>query len=262
MKKDNLCDKKTALITGATSGIGAEFAKQLSAMGFSLILTGRNREKLQRLSEKYPSSVTVEADLRKKEDCFRLIEEGKRLSADVLINCAGMGVFGKFSETDIKKETDMIDLNVRACHILFKGFLELFESRGKGYILNVGSVAGFLPGPLMSGYYASKSYVLRQTEAVYLELLYNKSPVKVSVLCPGPVQTDFNRNAGITGSFKGITAEECVRHTIEGMKKGRLLIIPALYTKAVALGSKLLPAAVSGSVCYIAQKGKKRITDI
>ena len=178
---------------------------------------------------------------------------------EVLINNAGAGVFGEFSETGMESEIAMIDLNVRAVHILFKGFLGMFEEQGKGYILNVGSIAGFMPGPLMSGYYASKAYVIRQTEAVWWELLAKKSPVKVSVLCPGPVSTNFNANAGIKGFFKGITAKECVRCAVDGMKSGRPVIIPSLSARAVASGSMLIPALAAGGICFIAQKGKKRI---
>ncbi len=252
-------DKRTVLITGASSGLGAEFARRFSKMGYKVLLTGRNAEALESLSDELGGAAWVRADLSTVKGCLSLYAWARAYKPDILINNAGMGIYGEFSEGGLGREIKMIDLNVRAVHILFKLFLKYFEQRGRGYILNVGSIAGFLPGPLMSGYYSSKAYVIRQTEAVWAELMIKRSPVKVSVLCPGPVDTNFNHNAGITGFYKGLTATQCVDSAIIGMKLGIPVIIPSASAKLVAVGSKLCPTLIAAAFCYAAQKGKKRI---
>ncbi len=248
-----------ALITGASSGIGRAFAYALADTGCFVLLSGRNEKALEAVAEDIGSSrcAVLPADLSDKEGCIRLYEQARVYSPDILINSAGTGVFGRFDESPLDAETDMIDLNIKAMHILFKLFLHDFERQGRGYILNIGSLAGFMPGPLMSAYYSSKAYVIRQTEAVYLELLAKRSPVHVSVLCPGPVQTAFNSNAGITGTFRGITAEECVRSAMNGMRYNIPVIIPSFGAKLIAAGSAFVPALAAGAFCYAAQKFKK-----
>ncbi|MBQ5311289.1 MAG: SDR family NAD(P)-dependent oxidoreductase [Oscillospiraceae bacterium] len=250
-----------ALITGAGSGIGKAFAEELAKTGCFVILSGRNTDALASLAERIGSDrcVVISADLSTAEGCKELHRQASLYSPDILINNAGIGVFGAFTDTSLEDELRLIDIDIRAMHILFKLFLRDFEKNGRGYILNVGSVAGFVPGPMMSAYYSAKSYVIRQTQAVYIELLAKRSPVRVSVLCPGPVQTPFNKNAGITGSIKGITAEKCVQSALRGMRYELPVIIPSLGTKAVAAASAVLPALVMGGACYIAQKLKKPV---
>ena len=160
-----------ALITGATSGIGMAIAKELSKRGWSLILTGRNQEKLLELKETLPVPVEIfPLDLSKENAPFQLYDFCKGKRVDLLVNNAGFGVFGKFTETDLQEELELLSLNVRALHILTKLFLRDFKKRNSGRILNVASSAGFLTGPLLSSYYASKNYVVRLTLAIAEEL--------------------------------------------------------------------------------------------
>ena len=187
-----------ALITGATSGIGKAFALLLSQRGFDLILASRNTAKMRKLQKLLPTHVDiVTVDLTKEADCYHLYKTVKDMPIDLVINNAGMGAVGQFAEIPLEKELDMLNLNVRAVHILTKLFLQDFVRQDYGYILNVASSAGFIAGPLMASYYAGKNYVLRLTQAVAEELRQEGSRVRVSALCPGPVDTDFNRNLSL-----------------------------------------------------------------
>lgn len=259
--KNCLDDKRTVLITGASSGLGAEFARQFSRRGFRVLMTGRNEKALEALSDELGGAEWLRADLSSVRGCLSVFRWAAAYRPDILINNAGLGTFGEFSKAALSREIEMINVNVRAVHILFRLFLRYFEKRGKGYILNVGSIAGFLPGPLMAGYYASKAYVIRQTEAVWAELLLTGSPVKVSVLCPGPVSTSFNANAGIEGFFKGLTPEKCVSITIDGMEWGIPVIVPSLSAKAVTAAAKLTPSLAASIGCYAAQKKKRPLRE-
>ena len=156
-----------ALVTGASSGIGRDMARELSRRGYDLIITARRRDRLEELAEKLPTRVRViEMDLSRADNCRRLHELTAEEPVDVLINNAGFGVFGAFEESDLERELEMLDINIRATHMLTKLYLRDFLRRGEGMILNVSSSAAFLPGPLLSSYYASKAHVLRLTEAM------------------------------------------------------------------------------------------------
>ncbi len=234
---------KTALITGATSGIGNEFARQLADRGYRLIVTGRRAERLEQLKNEL--SVPVEiiiADLNKKKECYELLEKLKEETLDIFINNAGFGVAGSFLETDVKKEVSMIKVNDVAMHILFKGILQMMHQDGGGHILNVGSSAGLLPaGPYMAGYYASKAYVVSLTRGVARELKEKKSKVRVSVLCPGPVDTEFNDVADVVFSLKGISPKQCVAEALKGMDRHKIVIVPSLRMKLAMTFSHLVP---------------------
>ena len=159
-----------ALITGATSGIGREMAKILAARGVDLIIASRDEQRMRHIAKRLPVAVrTIAVDLSKAEDCYRLYDAGKAEEIDILIN-AGVGAYGATWDVPLETELNMLDLNVRAVQILTKLFLADFRKRGSGRILNVASAAGFLAGPLMSGYYATKGYVLRLSEAISEEL--------------------------------------------------------------------------------------------
>lgn len=255
--------KHCAVITGASSGIGEEFARKLGRKGYFLILTGRKETALENLRNEIGKEkcTVIPADLSDTKSCIDFYAQAKKYAPDILINCAGFGVYGDFTESSLSKEIKLIDVNVKAMHILFKLFLRDFARKNSGYILNVASVAGFMPGPLMAAYYASKSYVIRLTYGVNGELRRRKSRVKVSVLCPGPVSTDFNKNAGITGFFKGISAGQCVDYALKQMKKGKQTIIPAFNIKLIAAAAKLFPEDAAAFGAYCIQKGKKRIED-
>ena len=163
---------KTAFITGATSGIGMEFARVFASEGYSLILTGRRTERLQALREQLSVECRIiTADLAEEARCRSLLDELSDAQIDVFINNAGFGAVGSFLETDPDKELSMIKVNDIAMHVLFKGVLRKMQAQGHGTILNVASSAGLLPGgPYMAGYYASKAYVVSLTRAVATEL--------------------------------------------------------------------------------------------
>ena len=160
------------------------------------MLVARSEDKLKEICKNLKSAEFYICDLSKREECFALYEKYKNADIDFLVNNAGYGLFGYFDETDMQKELDMIDLNVTAVHILTKLFLKDFVKNDRGYILNVASSAGFLAGPYLSTYYATKNYVLKLTMAINEELRKRRSNVSVSALCPGPVDTNFNNVAG------------------------------------------------------------------
>lgn len=217
-----------ALITGASSGIGLDMAKYLSSFGYDLYLVGRNKKKLEEISSDIKTKVDIiEMDLTNADNCFKLYENLKDKRIDIVINNAGFGDYGKFSDTDIEKELDMIDLNIRAYHILTKLFLSDFVKNDHGRILNVASFAGFVPGPYMATYYATKSYVLNLSLAISEELKKEKSKVKISVFCPGPVDTNFNNVANVKFSVKSISSEYAARYAIDNLFKDKILIIPS-----------------------------------
>lgn len=160
-----------ALITGASSGIGRDMARVLSDMGYDLILVARRKDKLEKLKKQLSTDVKIIClDVSSTYNCTKLYNKVKDEDIDILINNAGFGKFGEFNDIKLDDELDMIDVNIKAVHILTKLFLNDFVARNKGYILNVASSAAFQPGPLMATYYSTKAYVLHLTEAIYEEL--------------------------------------------------------------------------------------------
>ncbi len=246
-----------ALITGATSGIGKEMAIYLHRMGWQLVLTGRNEEILKMMAERFGEGTKyIAIDLAKPDAPQKLYEFCRGTRIDFLINNAGFGIFGEFSETSLESELELINLNVRAVHILTKLFVRDFEKRGSGYIMNVGSVAGFMTGPLMSSYYASKNYVVRLTLAIREELRRKGSNVKISVLCPGPVNTDFNNRAGVAFSLQAADAKYVARYAIEQTLRGQAVIVPMLMIRLGLLGAKLCPTQLQAAIVCELQKKK------
>ncbi len=247
-----------ALITGATSGIGKEMAFYLHRRGWQLVLTGRNEEMLRRMAKKFGEGTRyIALDLAGRDAPQKLYEFCQGTRIDFLINNAGFGVFGEFSETSLAQELAMLDVNVRAVHILTKLFLRDFEKRGRGHILNVASSAGFMTGPLMAGYYASKNYVVRLTLAIREEQRRRGSGVTVSVLCPGPVDTDFSDRAGVQFSAAPADAKYVARYGIEQALAGKAIIVPTLKMKLALLGAKLCPEQPLAAVAYHIQKRKR-----
>ncbi len=249
---------KTALITGATSGIGREFAKRLSDNGYDLIITGRRVERLEQLKQSLPTDVEIiVCDLNKKKECFKLLEKLEGRKIDLFINNAGLGLAGPFLNTDIDREISMLKVNDMAMHILFKGILQRMHAEGSGQILNVASSAGLLPGgPYMAGYYASKAYVVSLTRAVAVELKEMGSAVKISALCPGPVDTEFNDTADVVFALKGISAKQCVDEAMKGLSKNRLIIVPSMRMKLATVFSHLVPYPVLVKMTGRQQKKK------
>ena len=173
-----------------------------------------------------------------------------------MINNAGFGLAGEFAATDLDTELNMIDVNIRALHILTKLFLRDFIDRDTGIILNVASSAGFMPGPLMATYYATKNYVLRLSEAIYEELRRRGSHVKISALCPGPVNTEFNRVAKVKFAMKGISSEDCARIAIDGALKGKLVIIPGGMIRVGLFFRRFVPEKLMLKLAYGFQRRK------
>lgn len=250
---------KTALITGATSGIGEEFARRLARMGYRLILTGRREDRLEKLAMEVGAYTrTIVADLSNEEACKQFLNEIADETIDVFINNAGFGTCGKFTETSLEKEISMIHVNDIAMHILFKGVLQKMVKRDRGRILNVASSAGLLPGgPYMATYYASKAYVVSLTRAVAHELEEMGSNVYVGALCPGPVDTEFNQNADVAFALKGIRASDCVQDAIRGMRERKIIIVPSVGMRLAMLGAGMLPKRLQ--IQMTAKQQKKKI---
>lgn len=249
---------KKALITGASSGIGREFAKVLSEKGYALILVARRRDKLEETKAlcQTPCEL-VEADLTVESDVYALYERyrgDKELS--IVINNAGFGLFGKFSDTELSREMQMLDVNVHAVHILTKLFLADFRAKNEGYILNVASSASFLPGPLMSTYYATKAYVQRLSLAVAEELRRERSNVYIGAFCPGPVDTEFNDVADVRFALGGISSRFAAEYAVKKMFARKLLIVPAFTIKAGAFFTRFVPTKLLLRISYNIQHKK------
>lgn len=240
------CNMKTALVTGASSGIGRELALRLDSLGFRVILCARRADRLNDLAKEFKNeAIVITADLSDRDECRRLYEETKDMNVSVLVNNAGFGAIGSFEDTDLDRELQMIDLNCAAVHILTKLFLRDFLDRNRGYILNVASSAGLMPGgPLMASYYATKAYVVSLTRSISEELRAKDTRVSISALCPGPVKTEFNDVAGCDFAVEGISPEECAEAALKGLFARKTVIVPGSQMKAGVLGSRLAPSRV------------------
>lgn len=247
-----------ALVTGASSGIGRDMARILSEMGYDLILVARRKTKLEKLQKELKTNVEIEImDISSTFNCMKLYNKYKKEDIDIVINNAGFGIFGEFVGTNIDKELDMIDINVKTVHTLTKLFLADFKKKNKGYILNVASSAAFMPGPLMASYYASKAYVCNLTQAINEELRQDGSNVYVGVLCPGPVDTEFNKVAKCEFSIKGMDSYEVSKYAIRKMFSRKRVIIPGLKMKLGVFALRFLPRSWVLKISYKIQSGKK-----
>lgn len=252
------------LITGASGGIGAELARLFASDGQNLVLVARRIEKLTELKSELESSYKVEVSVLEKD----LSEPGSAkavfdftvaggLSVDTLVNNAGFGDFGLFSECDLTKQLDMIQLNITTLTELTKLFLPQMISRKSGRILNVASVASFMPGPKMSVYYGSKAFVRSFSEALSVEL--RDKGVTVTALCPGPVATDFweRAEAGKSSLFKHMlfaNGKKVAQYGYKRLKKGKVLAIPGLSTRFFVFLAKILPRSWIRNMVYMIQK--------
>ncbi len=255
-------DRVKALITGASSGIGLEMARYLANMKTELILVARNKEKLEALQEQLPTKTTIiVTDLQQEQKVKELYILTKNEDIDILINNAGFGYCDDFDKKEIATDLSMIEVNIKAVHILTKTFLRDMLKKDKGYILNVASSAGLLKGgPLMATYYATKSYVVSLTEAIYYELKRRRSNVSISCLCPGPVNTNFNKVAGVEFSLKGMSAKDVARYAIDEMFQKKMLIIPGFKMKCVKIFSRFLSYKTLLKITYKIQKKKREKT--
>lgn len=247
-----------ALITGASSGIGLDIARYLSTKGYELILVSRNKEKLEQIQEHLPTKVTIiVADLSNEQRVKDLYVLAKKENIDILINNAGLGDFGYLTDTDLNKDLELINTNIKAVHILTKHIVKDMEKRNTDtYILNVSSSAAFQPGPLMSTYYATKGYVYQLTEALYYEQKKKKTKVHVSVLCPGPVETNFNNVAGVKFSVKPLKSSYVAKYAIDKMFKDKMLIIPGFKMKCAKFFSRFVSDKFMLKIIYNIQKKK------
>lgn len=247
-----------ALVTGASSGIGRDIARYLSGLGYDIIAVARDGGALNQLKKELSTKVdTISMDLSDVDACRQLYELVKKQKIDILINNAGFGDFGEFTNTDLDKELNMIDVNIKAVHILTKLFLQDMVKRDTGYILNVASIAGFMPGPLMATYYSTKAYIVRLTQGLYTELKKKKSKVSISVLCPGPVNTNFNKVANVHFNLKGQSSEYVAKYAIDKMLKGKLMILPGIKIKIARFLAKISPEKIVARVCMRMQEKKR-----
>ncbi|MBQ6285121.1 MAG: SDR family oxidoreductase [Bacilli bacterium] len=244
------------LITGASSGMGADFARELSNNDNELILVARSKEKLENLKKELDCKAELEVmDLSVEENVYKLYSKYKN-KIDFLINNAGFGAYGKFYETDLDNELNMIDLNIKTYHILTKLFLQDFVKKDSGHILNVASSAAFEPGPLMSTYYATKSYVYNLTLGIYEELIRDNSSVKIHVLCPGPVDTGFNDRAKVKFGVKSLSSKDVVKYTLKMINKNKTIIIPGFMMKLGIFGTRFVSRKGITKITYNIQKSK------
>lgn len=246
-----------ALITGASSGIGLDMAKYLASKKYELFLVARNKTKLEEIQQQLPTKVTIiVADLSNDQKLKELYVLTKKENIDILINNAGFGDFGYFTETDLNKELEMIDTNIKAVHFLTKAFAKDMEKNNHGYIMNVASSAAFQPGPLMATYYATKSYVYQLSSALYYEQKVKKTDVHISVLCPGPVETNFNNVAGVHFGIKPLKSSFVAKYAIDQMLKNKMLIIPGFKMKCAKFFSRFVPVSLLLKITYKVQKKK------
>jgi short-subunit dehydrogenase len=258
--------RKTALITGGSGGIGLEIAKVLARRGFNLVLVARNRDALEAAAGQIEGTNTVSvhvlaADLRRRESPEAIFDflRGENIPIDVLVNNAGFGLGGEFAETELTRELEMIQVNIAALTHLTKLFLPAMIKRRSGRILNVASTAAFQPGPLMAVYYATKAYVLSFSEALAEEL--RNAGVTVTALCPGPTRTEFAEEAQVGTSrlftaFGMADAADVAEFGVSAMLHGRRVAIPGIRNKIVAQANRLAPRALSAKVSRIAQESR------
>jgi short-subunit dehydrogenase len=254
----------TVLITGASGGIGAELAREYARHGHALVLVARSTGALEALAEELRSTHSVEVrtvvlDLAAPSAADRLVAEldAAEVQVDVLVNNAGFALYGPFAGTDWGKESEMLQLNVATVTALTKKLLPGMLARRRGRILNVASTAGFLPGPLMAVYYATKAYVLSFSEALAEEL--SGTGITVTALCPGPTRTGFQARASMEASrlVNGKTlpdAAAVARAGYEGAERGAAVVIPGLQNRFQVSLVRFLPRSMVSRIVHRAQE--------
>ena len=244
-----------ALITGASSGIGRDMARELSKKGYDLVLVARDLDKLNEVKKELEAKIEIVCmDISNVDNCKKLYEQYKDI--DILINNAGFGDCGYFYKTNLEKEISMINTNIVDYNVLTKLYLQDMKQKNSGKILNVASIAGFMPGPLMATYYATKNYVVRLSEAIREELNKQKSKVQISILCPGPVDTNFNKVADVEFALKGLSSEYVAKYGIKKFLKGKFYIIPGWKIKLAKIGCKIAPTNLVSKISYNMQRRK------
>jgi short-subunit dehydrogenase len=250
--------KKVALITGASAGLGVEFARQLSKRGHRLVLVARRKERLDELAKELGKARAVALDLSKPNAAAKLMAdiEANGEQVELLINNAGFGLIGRFAELDAKRERQMIDLNVGTLTDLCRAVAPGMIRRKSGAILNVASTAAFQPGPKMAVYFATKAFVLSLSEALHEEL--RPHGIRVTCLCPGPTRTEFGDVAGFGGNglFDRVAMEspQVVKAGLDGLDKNKAVVVPGWVNKLTANSGRFAPRAVvrkiAGAIKY------------
>jgi hypothetical protein len=250
--------RKRALVTGASSGIGEEFARQLAAAGYDVIIVARRRDRLDRLASELAEggadAEVIEADLSRAEGAGRVVERLGKGDISVLVNNAGFGTNGRFADLPLERELEEVDLNIRALTQLSHVALQSMKERGKGAIINVASTGAYQPVPYMSTYAATKAYVLSFSEGLHEEA--KAYGVTVTCLCPGGTRTEFQEVAGLEERniprFAWMSAEAVVRHALKAAKAGSAIATPGLVNKLTANLPRFTPRfavrKISGSM--------------
>lgn len=243
-----------AIVTGASSGLGVEFARLVAADGYRPVLVARRRPRLEKLADELRAAYGVEPiveplDLAADDAPPRLIELAVAAGPlEVLINNAGFGTIGPFATVPVERTAALVRVNVAAPTRLAREALDGMRARGRGYILNVASTAAFFSGPRMAAYYASKAYLLHLSEALWSEL--RDDGVRVTVLCPGPTRTEFQERAGMSGttwleSLARMDAAAVARAGYRGLGRGRRVVVPGLLNRLTAVLPRLVPRALA-----------------
>ena len=250
--------KKVALVTGASAGLGVEFARQLSKRGHRLVLAARRKDRLEDLAKELGNARAVAIDLSKKDSAAKLLAdvEANGEVVDLLVNNAGFGLIGRFADLDAKRLAQMIDLNVGALTDLCRAVAPSMIERKSGAILNVASTAAFQPGPKMAVYFATKAFVLSLSEALHEEL--KPHGIKVSCLCPGPTRTEFGEVAGFGGNGMfdklGMTANRVVEIGLKGLDSNKAVAVAGWVNKVGAASTRFAPRSVvrkiAGAIKY------------
>ena len=247
-----------ALVTGASSGIGYSIARCLSNIGYDLIIVARRKDCLLNLKKECKTNVEIiPMDLSIISNVYKLYEKTKRHDIDILVNNAGVGLYGEFYDIDLQKEMDMLRLNIGATNILTKLYLKDMIKKNKGRILNVSSIFGFMPGPLMSSYYASKAYITSFSRAINMELKMKNINVGISTLCAGAVDTNFNSDLGISFFIPPSSSEKVAKYSINKLLKNKEIIVPGIINKFVYVLNKIIPNRISRYIVYMSQNGKR-----
>jgi uncharacterized protein len=254
---------KTALVTGATGGLGVEFARVFARNGFDLVLVARDEQKMAALNDKLKSRAGISIrliakELTREEAPREIYDELQQdgIQVDVLVNNAGYAIYGKFTETAAEDELNMVKVNVLTLTQMTKLFLPGMVERGWGKIMNVSSTAGFQPGPLMSAYYATKAYVLFFSEGIANEV--KGTGVTVTALCPGPTRTGFQQRPAMEDSrlVQGqlMDAKTVARAAYRGLMQGKTVVIPGRLNALMSLIPRFLPRDIAAEGVRRAQE--------
>ena len=250
--------RPATLITGASAGLGAEFARQCVKRGEEVMLVARRQDRLDALTAEIGNAHVIVADLAKPGESNRVLGEaiGRGLWVRTLINNAGFGLKGRFDELSLARQLEMVDLNIRALTNLSFVVINDMVLKGGGAILNVASTAAFQPGPRMAVYFATKAFVLSFTEALHEE--WKGRGIRVTALCPGPTKTEFGAVAGFAGNgaFDRFAADSAsvVRVGLDGLDNNRAVVIPGVLNKVGANSTRFIPRSlvrkIAGAIKY------------